>query len=54
MAEPQPGFLTTTTNRNKRVSRYDAAGDNDTSYRLGTADAPDEATADNKNTNRFS
>lgn len=55
MATPNPGFQTTTTNRNKRANRYGNSGaDNNVSYRLGTGDAPDAATADNKNTNRFS
>ena len=55
MATRKPGFLDTTTNRNKRTSRYGSSGaNNDTAYRLGTANAPDFATADNKNRNRFS
>jgi hypothetical protein len=55
MATRKPGYLDTTTNRNKRTSRYGNSGaDNDVAYRLGTSDAPDEATADNKNRNRFS
>jgi hypothetical protein len=54
MAKPFPGYLTTTTNRNKRVKRYAAAGDNDQSYRLGTSNAPSVATADNKRLHRFS
>lgn len=54
MATRKPGFQDTTTNRNKRESRYTPAANNDTSYRLGTADAPTEASEDNKNRNRFS
>ena len=55
MATRKPGQLDTSTNRNKRTNRYGNSGaDNDVSYRLGTADAPDFATADNKNRNRFS
>lgn len=55
MATRKPGFQFTTTNRNKRESRYGNSGaDNATAYRLGTNDAPAVGTADNKNVNRFS
>ena len=53
MATRKPGELNTTTNRNKRVSRF-GAGLNDVTYRLGESDAPDVETLDNKNRNRFS
>ena len=55
MATRKPGQQDTSTNRNKREPRYGNSGaDNDVAYRLGTSDAPSEATADNKNRNRFS
>lgn len=54
MATRKPGQQDTTTNRNKRESRFVPAANNDVAYRLGTADAPHVDTADNKNRNRFS
>jgi len=46
MATRKPGFLDTTTNRNKRLSRFVPGTNNDTAYRF--------TSTNNNNRNRFS
>jgi hypothetical protein len=48
MALAKPGEQQTTTNRNKRINRYNPRTNNDTDYRLATP------SVNNRNKNRFS